>query len=338
VLPYLSHRSPWFAFIVHPREVDDIKRIGGTSLLREHSASDEEFQRKACTSVPIVAGEILFGFSAIRGDLVAVMRMGDQIMGPDGRRSVKAAVDLAVARGAHVIGLGALTSPITGGGVTLVPTLAKGVTLTNGNAYTASVVRQNVDEVASIIGSQDLRVAVVGCTGSVGGLACQLLAERGYRLVLVGRSIEKVRRTFTDLAKRSEVAEDIGSVRNAEIVVLLTNDEKAQLRPHHVRPGAVVLDFAQPSNVSRSAYKAFAEIGVEIVEGGLVRIPSYSCTYDFSHPGPHDTFACLAETYLFANEGWRSHSVGRPTLELARRLERSAARHGIHPTPISLSR
>ena len=68
-----------------------------------------------------------------------------------------------------------------------------------------------------------------------------------------------------------------------------------------------------------------------MVRGGRVRIPGYHSTYDFGLEDSADTFACLAETYLFAREGIWEHSVGAPQPEFARRLERAASRHGVQP-------
>jgi hypothetical protein len=69
----------------------------------------------------------------------------------------------------------------------------------------------------------------------------------------------------------------------------------------------------------------------------LVRIPRYACSQEFFLPDPRDTFACLAETYLFAREGLREHSVGTPSIELAHRLERAARKHGVTPRPLGVA-
>jgi predicted amino acid dehydrogenase len=71
-----------------------------------------------------------------------------------------------------------------------------------------------------------------------------------------------------------------------------------------------------------------------VVEGGIVRVPDYWCSVDLGLTDPADTTACVAEAYLFAREGIQAHSVGRPTPELARRLERAALRHGVRPQPL----
>jgi predicted amino acid dehydrogenase len=128
----------------------------------------------------------------------------------------------------------------------------------------------------------------------------------------------------------------MGSAAKADIVLLLTNDPAARIAPTLPRPGSVVIDFAQPPNIPTQAYAAFEARGVQVVQGGLVRIPGYRCTYDLRLPGRDLTFACLAETYLFAREGIREHSVGQASVELGLYLERAAARHGVRARELGI--
>ncbi|HEU5449616.1 MAG TPA: hypothetical protein VFW57_11435, partial [Acidimicrobiia bacterium] len=129
-------------------------------------------------------------------------------------------------------------------------------------------------------------------------------------------------------------AAGLDSALGCEVVVLLTSDESARLTPDHVSPGATVIDFAQPANVTPAAVAAFERQGVTVVEGGIVRVPDYWCSVDLGLADRADTTACVTEAYLFAREGIQAHSVGRPTTELARRLERAALRHGVRPQPL----
>jgi predicted amino acid dehydrogenase len=245
-------------------------------------------------------------------------------------------LEVALGRGSPVIGLGALIAPATASGARLLRHLPRGVTLTNTNAYTALVVRANVREAAEALGSgRRAEVAVIGCTGSVGVPASQLLAADGFPLVLVGRTVERVRRHLEDLeVGGARVAAGLDSALGSEVVVLLTSDPSARLTPDHVSPGALVIDFAQPTNVAPAAAREFERRGVTVVEGGIVRVPEYWCTVDLGLADPADTTACVAEAYLFACEGIQAHSVGRPTPELALRLERAALRHGVRPQPL----
>jgi predicted amino acid dehydrogenase len=287
-------------------------------------------------ATPLVGAEITFGFSPVCGELICVMRMPDEMIGPRAMPATLEAFNLAVKRGVRVIGLGALTSPATGAGLRLLQHAPPGVTITNGNAYTAEVVRLNVVEASELLGlGSQARVAVIGCTGSVGVPASQLLAEEGFRLTLIGRNVQRVRQHLGCLTGRAAISDDIAAAKAADVTVLLTSDPSARLSPDHVRPDSIVIDFAQPPNVVDR--DAFSQRGIDVVHGGLVQIPEYSCALDLGTPSRVDTFACLAETYLFARDGIREHSVGRPSIELARKLARAAKRHGIVPSPLNIS-
>jgi fatty aldehyde-generating acyl-ACP reductase len=305
------------------------------AALHRLSTDEADFVVRSCKMHPFVIGEIRFGFAPYHGELLCVVTMPETILTPAGQRSIVAATEVAAARGARVLGLGGLTGPATGAGLRLLRHLADGVTLTNGNAYTAAVVRANVLEVVSAANrTERCRVAVVGCTGSVGVAASGLLADAGLDLILVGRTAARARSALSATAPGATFAGDVSAVRDADIVVLLTSEPLARLTPAMVAPDAVVIDFAQPLNIARSSRASFRKRGVLVVDGGVVRIPAYSCSYDLDMPDRGDAFACLAETFLFAREGIREHSVGRPTIDAARRMERIAAKHGVVPRPL----
>jgi fatty aldehyde-generating acyl-ACP reductase len=340
-----ARQPPWFAFLVHPRDTADLRNWPGGAVVRVYSASEEEFRAKALATPPIVAGEVVFGNAPVHGELIYVPAMPDQLRHASGRRLVVESARLAADRGARVIGLGALTAPATRGGRSLLPRLPPGVTLTTGNAFTAVVARDNVDEaIAALDLRRPARVAVVGCTGSVGAAATRLLAEAGLELILIGPDAERVRRSFANLAGPAVFSGDLADVRRADVVLLLTNAPTARLRPglfrdpHRERAGqtTVVVDLAQPLNVPRERQASFRRRGVTVVEGGLAEIPGYATTFDLGNPAGA-TFACLAETYLFAREGLREHAVGPASVELARTLQRVARRHGVRTRSLSLA-
>jgi predicted amino acid dehydrogenase len=107
------------------------------------------------------------------------------------------------------------------------------------------------------------------------------------------------------------------------------------MHPDMVAPGTVVIDVTQPSNIPPSERGAFRARDVVVADGGVVRIPNYSSTYDFGEIDCRDTYACLAETYLFAREGIRQHSVGRPSTDWTRTIERVASKHGVTPRSLT---
>jgi predicted amino acid dehydrogenase len=334
----LRSQPPAFAFLTNLRDDRDLYRIGASRFLRRYSSSESDFRDKMFSLPPLVAGEIVVGFGPFRGEVAVVMRMPPSLLGAGGMRAIRDGVEMVLRRGAPVIGLGAMTAPATAGGLKLLRNLPREVTLTNANAYTAAVVRHNVcDAVACRDLGARARVAVVGCTGSVGVPTSLLLADEGFDLILIGRTADRVRHHLPGLAAHARCTGDLVAVGESDIVVLLTNDPSARLAPDHVRQGTVVIDVAQPANVAPSAMPAFARRGATVVEGGIVRIPGYTCTVDLGLTNPLDTAACVAETYLFAKEGIREHSLGHPGIELARRLERAAIRQGIEIPPLQLA-
>jgi predicted amino acid dehydrogenase len=239
---------------------------------------------------------------------------------------------MLVDRGAKVIGLGALIAPATIGGSWLLEQLPAGVTVTNGNAYTAAVLRNNVlDVVRELALNRPAHIAVLGSTGSVGGVLSRLLANSGLHLTLIGRGVAKVRQVSGDLAAVAQFSEELADVAKADVIVALTSAASARLMPELIRDGAIVVDASEPANVSEEDARAWSP-RIRVVRGGRVRIPDYHCTYDFGLQDSTETFACLAETYLFSLDGIHEHSVGAPCPSLADRLERVALRHGVHPS------
>jgi predicted amino acid dehydrogenase len=333
---YLTSTPPWFCFIVHPRRTAEVYTMSSASLLRQYSKDEDEFIAKACSSPALVAGEITVRGSSVRGEVIATVRMPDVMLTREGFRAVVEAAQLAALRGAAVVGLGALTAPVTAGGALLLPRLPSGITVTNGNALTAAIARDNVVEAMSARWAPSATVAVVGATGSVGVAASRLLADEGLDLILIGRSAERLHQRCGELGRVATLTDDITRVGDAGAVVLLTNDPTARLRPDMLTPGTVVVDLAQPAGVPAGEYPEFTGAGVAVAEGGIVQMPGYRCTQDFFLDGAEDTFACLAETYLMASTGWREHSVGLPSAEFARMMAALARQHGIHARPLRL--
>lgn len=327
-------RQPWFTFLVHPRSRRDLDRVASTRFLRRYSTTEAEFLHKVRSLRPLVLGEVVFGATNFRGELIIVLRLPADLSGADAVKEIGEAIGLAVRRGAKILGLGGLTSPATGAGHRLIRQLPSGVTLTNGNAYTAAVACANVVEACGRLGlTRPPRVGIVGCTGSVGTPATYLLNELGLPLLLVGRSLQRLEQKFVNISN-AEFSTDLRDLRTADVILLLTSDPSALLRTAHVKPGSIVIDCAQPANVEEEDFAAFESLGIPICEGGIVRIPKYSCSADLGFFNPKDTFACLAETYLFARYGIAQHSTGAPPVDLARRLWQLAQRDGIEVRPL----
>ncbi len=339
MIPFIRNVLPWFAFLIHPRGPEDADRVGIGQFLRSYSRDEEDYRRRFGMIPAFVSGEVRFRSTVVNGELICIARFPERMLEPEARLDVVAAVRLAIQRGAKVIGLGALTASATGGGLTLIRDISRHITVTNGNALTAAIVRQNVVSAArSLCGSKQRNavVAIVGCTGSVGAAATRLIRDAGFRLVLVGRSRLRVEREFGDVPTIART-DRLADIRLAQIVVLLTSDPSARLTPDLPAGGSIIIDCAQPPSIPATAYGEFAKRAITVVEGGLVRIPDYSNTDSFGLRDRRDTFACLAETYVVTRCGLRGFYVGRRTPEEAIQIERLATRLGVEPRPLEVA-
>lgn len=338
MLPYLSHKVPWFVWLAHMRDRDDIARGPAGRFLRHFSADDEACEAKVTSMLPLVLGELSFGSTRCCGEVVSVMKMPHQMMRPEGALAVRQGLALSVQRGAKTVGLGGLTSSASGSGLRLLRHLPSDVVLTNGNAYTAVVTVQNVRDACRLLDKADTAcVAIVGCTGSVGSAVSRLLDDEGFELILVGRNVERVRKVLSGLGNRNQFTGDMAALREADVVVLLTSDPSATLEPRHVSKTTIVIDCSQPANIPKHAYPSFLKIGVVPAVGGQVSIPNHSSPDFLGFRDRRFTFACLAETYLFSRAGIRQNSVGRPGIEFCRKMAALADEFKVTVPPLNVN-
>jgi fatty aldehyde-generating acyl-ACP reductase len=107
---------------------------------------------------------------------------------------------LAERLGARILGLGAYTSVVGDGGLTVARALQ--IPVTTGDSYTAALSVQALLEAAGQVGMMPERatVAVVGATGAIGGACARLLAPRAGRLLLVGRRADALEAMRAELS------------------------------------------------------------------------------------------------------------------------------------------
>ncbi|HEY0320665.1 MAG TPA: aminotransferase class III-fold pyridoxal phosphate-dependent enzyme [Pyrinomonadaceae bacterium] len=181
-----------FAFLVHPLAWKDYTDLDGTlSVLSEEqlatlsTAIADNFE-------PMVIGETRVvgnNGKAAYGEFIMVPRRAEELQVMSHEEAVAEiyqAVLVGKKRGAQIVGLGAYTSVVTRGGLSL-----KGLglpALTTGNSYTAIASRQSVRLAAAERGwtLPSRTVAVVGAGGAIGQALSILLARDAGRLVLLG--------------------------------------------------------------------------------------------------------------------------------------------------------
>jgi acetylornithine/succinyldiaminopimelate/putrescine aminotransferase/predicted amino acid dehydrogenase len=303
-----------YAFIIHPTTPTD-------TILNDPSFARftaREFSAYQQWSAQLPAGmvceipEIRSAHCArgVRGALIAVPLLPEQML-LKGRDAVCAAiadaVDLAHARGAKIVGLGAFTSIYTRKGTAVV---GRGPAITTGNLLTAGMtfeaLQQRLREQGLSI--RDCRVGLVGARGSVGALVAQLLARSSPReIILIGnpnsdvRALSGIAATLSALSDTPLVTtNDITFLNNCNVIVSSSSSATPVLDGAQIQAGAIVCDVARPFDAS-PALRARPDIFV--IDSGLVRLPGSPISIGAGnlqgHP-PGVALACLSETILLA--------------------------------------
>ena len=294
-----------YAFLVHARDYSDVQRK--YKIAKYLPRILVEFW---CLHwPPVVVSNItnlkLHGAQKeITGWIIGIPMTGEQILEHKdlAKKKILKAIEKAKKLGAGIVGLGALTSPVTNGGVDLVDTC--GINLTNGNNLTACV---SFEHVKNIIGKNPhiKNIAVVGATGSVGQTTLLLLTGKfpEMKYLLFARTEENLK-ILVDRAKKEissldieSYLNDLGNLKDADLVIVVTSASSAIIKDVDLRHGAIVYDVTQPPNVDKKILKKRPDL--KIYDGGWVYIDELKKKLPFGLP-PKIVFACFAETVLLA--------------------------------------
>lgn len=234
--------------------------------------------------------------------------------------------------GAQMLGLGAFTSVVGDGGMTIAQALD--VPVTTGDSYTVMVAVDAIREAARVmeIPFSGATAAVVGATGAIGSVCAELLADEVERLVLVGRSREKLEGLRDRLQSkcRSEIVVSLTMdiLAESQLILTVTSAIHDVIRPEHLQPGSVVCDVARPRDVS--AMVASARDDILVIDGGMVDVPGpVDFHFNFGFP-PGKAYACMAETIALALEGrFEDYTLGKHlTRERVEEIDAICKKHG----------
>lgn len=247
-------------------------------------------------------------------------------------RKIIAAGRLAERLGAKILGLGAYTSIVGDGGVTIARALE--IAVTSGDSYTAALAASATREALRRMDytPANITLAVVGATGAIGGVVAQQLAGEVGTLLLVGREQQRLECIAARLraagAREVRLTTDVAAIREAEAVITVTSAGGNLVRPEYLRPGAVVCDVSRPRDVSWQV--AQARDDVLVFDGGLVQVPG-AVDFGFNYgPPPTLTFGCIAETMTLALEGrFEDYTLGKElSLAQVQEIDALATKHG----------
>lgn len=329
VIPIIKSRKRSqyaYAFLVHPRDFSDIYRK--YPFLR--TLPEFFIKRFALAFWPVVVSRIT-GLKnretneEVPGYVITIAMTAEQML--ENRelalRRIRQAVRLASKKGARIIGLGALTSSVSRGGLDVVNS-GFDIAVTTGHAYTALNITEYVSALQRRLNilKKSLKIAIIGAAGSVGSTCAKLLARDGYTdllLIDVQRKHDRFIKLPDELKKVNQGVQSITShtiddVRNADFIITATNAPEAVVRSKHVQPGTFIIDDAQPSDI---ADDVFDREDVVVLEAGAVHTPGITANFNMGLLGKYDNFCCMAEVLILASKYWDKHYViDRATLEL----------------------
>ena len=238
---------------------------------------------------------------------------------------------LAESLGAGIIGLGAFTSVVGDGGVTVAKNLD--IAVTTGNSYTvATAVEGGLDAARRMgISIENAKVAVVGANGSIGRTCAQMLAPQCAEIALIGRDLTRLEAVGKELSRACvRLYDDVHlGLRDADLVITVTSATDAVIQPDDLKPGCVVCDVARPRDVSTRVAKERDD--VLVIEGGVVAVPGSDADFHFNFGFPPKTaYACMSETIMLALDGrYESFTLGKEvSIAQAEETSRLALKHG----------
>ena len=247
-------------------------------------------------------------------------------------RKIIDTVKIAEDKGAKIIGLGAHTSVVGDGGITIAKNSK--IAVTTGNSFTIATGIEGSIRAADMMGIDpaNAAAAVVGAAGSIGWTCAQVLAKTCAAVTLVDLSQERLDQLAPQLsgAKASiSTSTDIESgIRDADIVITVSSAVDEIVQPSFIKRGAVVCDIARPRDVAEAVTRARDD--VLVIDGGVVEVPGgVNFNFDFGFP-PKTSYACMAETMILALEGrYENFSIGRDlSMEKVKEIAALADKHG----------
>ena len=240
---------------------------------------------------------------------------------------------LAEKLGAKTLGLGAFTSVIGDGGITIAQELD--IPVTTGDSYTVAIAIEAIQKAALKlhISLPEATAAVVGATGAIGQICAYKLAPYVSKLILIGQrtsALKVLREQIQSVTGLSNIhiSTLVDDIKKANLILTVTSAIDTIIHPEHLQSGSIICDVARPRDVS--ARVAAVRDDVLVIDGGMVDIPGpVDFHFDFGFP-PGKAYACMAETMALTLEGrFEDYTLGKNLrLEQVNEIEAIATKHG----------
>ncbi|MFH1736822.1 MAG: shikimate dehydrogenase [Actinomycetota bacterium] len=333
-----------FAFIIHPLDTGHITRKYRFAGKVPEKLVTWTLKHKRPWAVSEITGITSKTGKRAVGWFIVVPLLPSQILDLKEKFVVKKIIkgtEVATKLGAGIVGLGAFTALVGGGGKEIAA--ASDIAVTTGNTYTVAIAIEGARKAAAImdIDFPKATVAVVGATGSIGKIAAIILAGEAGRTYLAGRDMKRLEAVKDEIesfrhceptkdgrSKLTVTTNVAEAVRAADVIVTATSAVEDIIDPADIKPGAVVCDVARPRDVAERVAEARRD--VLVIDGGVVKVPGHA-DFGFDLGLPKGlSLACMAETMILALEGrYEDYTIGREiSIAQVHEMIEMANRHG----------
>lgn len=296
-----------FAFIVHPIDAYDVARLGGKyKIVRYLPEPVVEFglKHKPPSVLSKIEGVRSKSGAETEGWFIGLpltpKQMTQTLPLEEVYDKIVRCTEIAGELGADLIGLGAFTSVVGDGGITI--RKRSPIAVTTGNSYTVATAIDATLKASHDIGIDlpNATLAVVGATGSIGKTCARVLSRSFGQTILIGRDMARTQKVADEIPG-AIASTQIETIREADVLVTVSSAGEEIIMPEHLKPGAIVCDVARPRDVSVRVAKERKD--VLVIEGGVVRVPGdVEFNFDFGFP-EKTAYACMSETMMLALEG-----------------------------------
>jgi len=233
-------------------------------------------------------------------------------------KKIVKAVNLARLKGASFVGLGAMTASLSHGGRDVIDNV-QDIYITTGRTYTIKNITEYVEYCIQKfkLDINKIKIAIVGAAGGIGSGVAISLARKGIKhfvLVDLERKLTRLQENIRVLEKHAsdltiDISHLVSSVTDCYIVIAATNTPEVVIRSEDISPGTIIINDAQPSDVSPDILKMRND--VLVIEGGVLNTKNINCHFNLGLAEASNIFSCLAETLWLTYRGIKKHhSIG----------------------------
>ncbi|MCM8756540.1 MAG: hypothetical protein NC817_00695, partial [Candidatus Omnitrophica bacterium] len=168
---------------------------------------------------------------------------------------------------------------------------------------------------------EDAVVAIIGAAGSVGSACSKILASEVKKIILIDKRKDELE-DLVDTIKKGcrgswEHYYDLPEFIKADFIITVASATEGILKPFHIDRGTIIIDTAQPPNVS---YDVINRDDVVVINSGIAYLKGINLNMNIGL-NKEEIYACLGEVLILLWRGWEgNYNLGKVNPEQVKEL------------------